>query len=437
MELTINPMKNNLEGEITAPSSKSYSHRAFIAASLADGISIIKKPLITGDVKVTINILKLLGVKVLEVGENSYLVEKSNNKFKSIKHPLDCKNSGTSMRIFVALSLLMKGGLILKGEFLRRKRPLIPLLNALQQLGGKYNLTSQHVSIRRTKEVCKNIKIPANISSQFLTALMFLCPILKCKRKNYIDIELSTPIVSYPYIRITIDVLNSFGINVQENKEKNKFTIILGQKYRAQLYRVYGDFSSVSFIIAASILSEKPSKVIINNLNFHDSQGDKRIIEILQEMGANIKVDITKNQIIINSNLTEFPLKGLEIDCKEIPDLFPILAVIGAFAEGKTTLYNISRIRLKESDRVFIISRELRKMGIHLEEKEDKCIVYHCDNLKGSIIEHEGDHRIAMASIIAGLYCNTPSRINNIEIIEDSYPNFLHDLNKLGAKLEY
>ena len=114
MELTINPMKTSLEGEITAPSSKSYSHRAFIAASLADGISIIKKPLITGDVKVTIDILKLLGVKVLEVGENSYLVEKSNNKFKPVKQSLDCKNSGTSMRIFAALSLIIDGGLILK-----------------------------------------------------------------------------------------------------------------------------------------------------------------------------------------------------------------------------------------------------------------------------------------------------------------------------------
>jgi 3-phosphoshikimate 1-carboxyvinyltransferase len=434
MELTINPMKSSLEGEITAPSSKSYSHRAFIAASLAEGISIIKKPLLTGDVKVTIDILKLLGVRILQIGEDSYLVEKYNDKFNSVKQPLDCKNSGTSLRIFAALSLVIKGGLILKGEFLNRERPILPLLSALQQLGATYNLKKQQVYIRRTKRICENLKIPGDISSQFITALMFLCPILKCKKKNYLDIELTLPIVSYPYIKITIDVLNSFGINIQEYKEYNKFTIILGQKYRAQLYQIYGDFSSVAFIITASILSEKPSKVTINNLNFQDSQGDKLIIEILQRMGANILVNKDKNQISINSNLKDFPLKGLEIDCSQTPDLFPILAVTGAFAEDKTTLYNISRIRLKESDRVSIISRELQKMGVHLEETKDKLVIYHCNNLQGATIEHGGDHRIAMAFIIAGLYCNSPLKINNIEIIEDSYPDFIKDLNTLGAK---
>ena len=152
-------------------------------------------------------------------------------------------------------------------------------------------------------------------------------------------------------------------------------------------------------------------------------------------MGANIIVNKDKNQITIHSNIKDFPLKGLEIDCGQTPDLFPILAVIGVFAGDKTTLYNISRIRLKESDRVSIISRELQKMGVHLEETKDKLVIYHCNNLQGAIIEHEGDHRIAMAFIIAGLYCNSPLKINNIEIIEDSYPDLIKDLNKLGARI--
>lgn len=436
MDVTINPIKTGLQGEIIAPGSKSYSHRAFIAASLADGISIIKKPLITGDVEITMNVLKSLGVKILKVNGNSYAVKKINESFKSIEESIDCKNSGTSIRIFSALGLIIEGGLSLKGEFLKRKRPILPLLNALKYLGGNFKILDDQIQIKRENQTCQSIKIRGDISSQFITALLIVCPLLNCEKGNYIDIELTTPIISYPYVKITLDVLNAFGINIQEDIKNRKFTVLCGQKYRPQAYEIPGDFSSAAFIMAAAIISHNSSHVIINNLNVHNSQGDKKIIEILKEMGANIEYNEENSQIILNGNLNKYPLKGIEVDCQEIPDLFPVLSVLGAFAKGKTVLYNASNVRLKESNRMSAIARELSKMGVQVAEEEDKLIVHHCDNLKGTLIDHENDHRIAMACVIAALYADSISKAKNIEIVRDSYPHFIDDLKKLGVNFD-
>ncbi len=425
-----------LNGEITAPSSKSYSHRAFIAASLADGVSLIKNPLTSGDVEVTINILKKLGVKILEEPKNSYIIERSEDSFKSIKDPIDCKNSGTSIRIFAGLSLCIEGGLSFIGDFLIRKRPIIPLLDALENLGGDYYLKDDFLHVRRKNDSCQIVKIQGDISSQFITALLIICTLLKCEKNNVLEIEITTPLVSYPFIQITLDVLRSFGIIIQEKLNKNKmgrYIIPIGQKYRPQLYKIPGDFSSASFIIAAAVLSPKDSKVIIKNLDLKNPQGDKRIVEILQGMGA--KITINKNRITINGNILKYSLKGRKIDCSEIPDLFPILSVIGAFAKGETTLYNASNLRLKECDRISAMARELSKMGVKVSEKEDSLTIYH-GVLKGSTISHERDHRIAMACSIAALYNNSVSMVKDIDIIKDSYPNFINDLKSLGANIE-
>ncbi len=225
MDIEIYPLTNNLMGEITAPGSKSYSHRAFIAASLAEGISVIKNPITTGDAAITMKNLRNLGVKIIKSSDNSYIVKRDQGSFKKNKLSLDCGNSGTTIRVFSALSLLVKGGLLLTGDFLKLKRPIIPLLNALKILGAKYVLSADKIKIERTKTLCNKVKIPGNISSQFITALLVLCPLLTCKDKDFIEIELTTPLVSVPYVKITLDVLNTFGINIQEDLEKGKFII--------------------------------------------------------------------------------------------------------------------------------------------------------------------------------------------------------------------
>jgi len=176
--------------------------------------------------------------------------------------------------------------------------------------------------------------------------------------------------------------------------------------------------------------------ITISNLDFSNPQGDKEIIEILRDMGAKIEINEDKGEIVVTGNLTKYPLKGKKIDVQDIPDLFPILAVIGAFAEGNTVLYNAVTLRYKESDRISIMTRELKKMGIKVEESEEQLIVYHSPKFKGIEVNHENDHRIAMAMTVANLYAQTSSLMKNIEIVEDSYPTFLKDFIKLGAQIE-
>ena len=436
MNLKINPVTTSLNGEITAPGSKSYSHRAFIAASLADGISIIKNPLISRDVSKTVAILKSLGVKILKKSDNDYIIKRGKETYRALKKSFDCGNSGTTLRIFSALSLLIEGGLTLKGEFLRFQRPIIPLLESLKQLGADFKLSTKKLKIKRIRDICNNIKIQGDLSSQFITALLMLCPQLKCKDKDFIEIEVTPPLVSKSFIEITLEVLDAFGINIQTNFENGKFYITNEQNYRSQSYQIPGDFSSSANIIAAAVLSKNPSNVIINNLDLKNKQGDKKILEILKKMNANITISEDKHQVIVKGDLTNNLLQGVEIDCREIPDLFPILSVIGAFAQGKTVLYNASNLRFKETDRISIMAQELNKMGVKVIEGDDKLTIFQSKNLNGTQINHNNDHRIAMACSIAALYANSSSTIKNSEIVEDSYPSFFENLKELGAQVE-
>ena len=439
MNINIVPI-SRLNGTIYAPSSKSYSHRAFFAAALSKGVSIVRNPLVTGDIAVTIDLLRKLGVRILKKEDNAYVVVRDEDSFKHYEEVLDCKNSGTTIRFLSALSLIVEDGLSLAGKFLEKNRPIVPLLEALRMLGANYTMTKNLIQIKRVKNFCETILIAGDISSQFISALLMVCPILSCENNCFIFLNTKTPLVSYPYIQITKEVLDSFGIAIQETIQPDhsvNYVIRCDQTYRPQVYDIPGDFSSIAFLIAATILTKNNSKLTVQNLDFHKPQGDKKIIKILKEMGAKIEVDENNHQLIVYGNISEHPLTGIEIDCRDIPDLFPILSVIGAFAKGSTKLFNATHLRYKESDRIAIVSRELQKLGVKVKETTDSLRVYHTEILKGTNINHENDHRIAMSFIIACLFANSSSKMSNIEIINDSYPDFLTHLKKVGAKIEF
>lgn len=440
MKLQVNPT-DSFNGEIKAPSSKSYSHRAFFAASLSNGESLILNPIDEGDVKITIQSLKLLGVNLKKVNEksNTYIVQKGINLHEMNKISLNCKNSGTTVRFLTALALIHRGELNLYGEFFKKKRPILPLLRSLKPLGISYDLLNESLTIKQNKIKCETIKIPGNISSQFISSLLFICPLIQCNENQEINIEVTGPFVSFPYIKITLDVLNAFGIKIYERKIDNNlinYRIPLNQEYDAVEYQVPGDFSSIAFIVAMGVLSPSDSFLKITNVNFLKPQGDRRFIEILKKMGAHIEEDIHSNTLSIKGNINKYPLNGTEIDVKDIPDLFPILAVIGAHSNGHTTLYNALNLRYKESDRIKVTAEELAKMGVRIEEERDKLIIHQCHKFKGITVNHHNDHRIAMAFSIAALFADSSSEIANIEIINDSYPGFINDLLTLGADLK-
>ena len=438
MKLQIYPT-SQFYGEINAPGSKSYSHRAFIAASLSNEVSHIINPIDEGDVKVTIESLTLMGANLKRVNANEYIINRSVDLENIDEKILNCKNSGTTIRFLTALSLIYKGTLHLTGEFFQKKRPIQPLLESLEPLGLSFKLSDQSLMIKKRKFICKNIKIPGNISSQFISSLLYICPLLKSTEQKEINVEVTTPIVSYPYIKISLDVLNAFGIKIFENEIDSKlinYRIPLNQRYSAAKYKIPGDFSSISFIIALAVLSPLDSFIKINNIDFIKPQGDKKLITILSDMGAHIEENMDSHSLIIKGNINKYPLMGIEIDITDIPDLFPILAVIGAFSKGSTRLYNGLNLKYKESDRIEVMAREMSKMGIEVEKTSDELIIHHCMEINGIKIEHENDHRIAMALVIASLFAKSHSEIERVEIINDSYPGFITDLLKLGANIK-
>jgi len=438
MDIEIYPIKT-LKGQIDAPPSKSYSHRAFIIAGLTEAISVINNPLTTGDVGVTIDALKALGVKVLREQENKYLLDFERAGLKSSKEAIDCKNSGTTIRILSALGLLLDDGIRLKGEFLKRKRPIEPLLEALKQLGAECEFDEEEIIIKPTNVVPKKIQIPGDISSQFITALLVVSPLLKCKEESFTTIEITSPLISYPYIQITLEMLDQAGIAIKPDISRNfmgRFTIPCSQKYRSNVYDIPGDFSSAAFILGAAALCEDKPEVTMTNLDYNNPQGDKEIITYLSQMGADIWINLEKNLVRVEEGINRNLRSELSISCRKIPDLLPILAVIGSYTRYQLTLYNVQGIRRKESDRVFVMARELEKMGANMEEKEDRLALLENNQLNGAELDHDNDHRVAMALIVAAMFANSKSTMSNVEVVKDSYPNFIEDLQKLGAKFK-
>jgi len=438
MDLEIYPI-NTLSGNIKIPPSKSYSHRAFFIAGLTEAISVINNPLTMGDVEVTINALKSLGIKIFKEQEDKFLIDFQKAKLITPEEPIDCKNSGTSLRILSVMGLLIDDGIRLTGEFLKRKRPIQPLLDAIKHLGADVEYTENEIFIKPVEVIPKKIQLPGDISSQFITALLLIAPLLKCKGSDATIIELTSPLTSHPYIYLTLDMLDRAGITIMQEISENlmgKLIIPCSQKFRGQIYDIPGDFTSAAYILGATALVEDGLDVTISHLDFNSPQGDREIFSYLKEMEANILINPHENLVKITEGINRNPLKDISIDCRDTPDLFPILAVMGCYTNKVMKLYNVKHLRGKESDRVSGMARELKKMGADLEEYEDQLIIKGTSKLHGADLNHGDDHRVAMASIVAAMFADSKSTISNVEIIKDSYPTFVEDLQKLGANFK-
>jgi len=452
--MKIQPL-NNFEGKIACSPSKSYSHRAFFVSLMADSPSYIINPLISGDLEVTINFCKSLGAKIEESKRSNLKVENFTSDItdsdsiyeiippQNLKSPignLDGKNSGTSIRIITALTAIIPDQITLLGRFFKLNRPLKPLLEALSALETSWEYLESNLGIKINPRYSNatEFKIRGDISSQFITSLLLLAPKLKSTPSNPNSIiNLTTPAVSTPYLKLTEEIMTKFGIsfNVDLNSEKfMRFTIPADQKYKGKIIKIPGDYSSAAFIIAAAALNPFPNEVVISNLDPKSLQGDKVLIEILQKVNADIKIDELSQSLIINGG--KF-LDGAKFDCKDYPDIFPILCVIGLFSNGNTILYNLEHVKTKESDRVAIMRRELQKMGAVINSTDDgKAIMIEGpQQIQGIKIIHEDDHRIAMALTVAALFARSESTIAKPGIVDDSYPEFFKDLKLLGADI--
>jgi 3-phosphoshikimate 1-carboxyvinyltransferase len=421
MTTIIVKVTENIDGEIQAPSSKSYTHRAVIAATLSEGKSRIHKPLISDDTIATLNACLSLGANI-EKKENTLTII-GPSQLKSPEHQIDCKDSASTIRFLTPITALTQGKTILTGNMGLRKRPIEPLITSLKQLGvncfshgGFPPVTVINGGIQGGK-----VSLVGDISSQFITGLLFACPLAE----DNTEINLETNLESKPYVRLTLNVIKKHGIRIQTTTRLHSFHIPKKQKYRARNHVIPGDFSSAAFLLAAAAITD--SCITVKNLAHN--QPDREIVELLRKMGVTINVESNSVQILGGT------LNAVDIDASDIPDLVPICSVLGCFSNGITQIYNAKRLRLKESNRLHTITSELRKMKAKIMENDDGLTVNGPCNLHGTVINPHGDHRIAMACAVAGLRAKGKTKILQAECVNKSYPEFFIDLERLGANI--
>jgi len=413
--------KAKLYGKIVCPPNKSYTHRAIMLATLTKGKSIIKNVLHASDIDATIEACKRFGAQIKETEDN--LIIDGIDEFKKQNIIIDAKNSGTTIRIASAIASLIEGKTVLSGDESLRKRPMQPLLDALESLGAKCSSTNGKPPITVSGAVKGNqVNITGNISSQFVTALLIIAP----RMEKGLILNIKDDLVSKPYLDATINIMEKFSIKVNTIIPYKKYQIP-PQKYKPTDVTIPTDFSSLALLLSASVLlgDRVTCEIISSDL----PQGDKKIIDILEDLG--VVVTLNQNTITVKSPKL---LEGGKFDLMDTPDLLPPLAILALKSSKPIELFNVKHARYKETDRIAILGRELQKLGVKVKENEDGLILESPDHPKGAELNSENDHRLFMAFCIAGMYVGD-CIVTNPESVSISYPNFISDMNKVGGKI--
>lgn len=412
-------------GIVTAPPSKSYTHRAFIIASLARGDSFIENPLLAGDTFSTLNAMRAFGVEI-EEEKADVSIHGCGGALRTPKDSIDCGNSGTTIRLVSGVAAL-DGTVMLTGDESVKKRPMQPLLDALGQLGVKISATvdgTPPVVIEGRGIAGGDVRIPGDISSQFISSLLIAAPYAK----NDVKIYITTSLKSRPYVGMTIDIMEKFGVVVKSGPSYETLYVKAGQTYSGTKYRVEGDYSSASYFFAIAALTG--SKITVKNLGADSKQADRAILNILKKMGA--KVAVKPGEVTVEGN----NLTGIEIDLGDAPDLLPTVAALGCCASGETVIKNVGHARYKETDRIAACTKEFKKFGVQINEYKDGMSITGTERLVGSEVKSYGDHRMAMALTILGANAEGKTVIDDVRCVSISFPEFFRALNKIGIVVD-
>ena len=427
MKIKIKP--SILNGKIEIPPSKSYSHRTVIAAALAEGgkKSKIDNLKFSVDITTTTDIMENWGAKINREESSLEIIGNGGKVVPKDKH-VQCNESGSTIRFLIPIGITDENELIFDGKGKLVDRPLDSYYRIFDKQGifdknenGKLPLTVNG------KLKAGNYEIDGNISSQFITGLLYSLPLLDGDSKLTINKNLE----SKGYIDLTLEILKLAGIEIVNNNYKS-FDIKGNQIYRPFDYTVEGDYSQVAFWIVAGIISaNKDNEVKCLHVNKNSLQGDREIIEIVERMGADI--EIFDNYVLVRPSKT----KGTVIDISQCPDIAPILTVLGALSEGETRIINGERLRIKESDRITSIKTELNKLGANVAEEGDSLIIQGVEGFKGGVtVNAWNDHRIAMSLAIASTRCEKEIILEEAESVRKSYPHFWDDFVKMGGEIE-
>ena len=424
-EITLKASKQ-VRGCIKLPGSKSITNRVLLMAALGSGVTKLIDPLRSEDTDQMINALIKLGVSVKEVNDdqNSIEIKGAEHNFPNKNTNLFLGNSGTTFRPLAAVLAMMRGDYYLSGIERMHERPIKDLVDALEQMGSSIQYEKNHgyppITINNSSiEISKPIQIKGDISSQYLTALLIAGPI----SNNEFNIEVFGDLISKPYIDITLKLLTKFNI-FYNNDNWRLFSLKKDSIYRnpTKIF-VEGDASSASYFFAAASLA---GSIEIKGINKDSIQGDLKFLDIISKMGAKIEYKSDSIQVSKASNL-----KGLEIDCIEIPDAAMTLAIMAVFADKPTKLKNIGSWRVKETDRILAMDNELTKMGVEVSSTHDSMTMFPQKQLNDNIsIETYNDHRIAMCF---SLFClkNLNITIQDPNCVNKTYPDYFKDLKSV------
>ncbi|WP_320121101.1 3-phosphoshikimate 1-carboxyvinyltransferase [uncultured Sphaerochaeta sp.] len=418
----------SLHGSLQVPGSKSHTIRAALLGLLAEGRSIIGNPLASGDGLSALSAAKAFGARI-EEREGSWVIE---GRGSSLIAPEDCintGNSGTTTCFFSSVAALVDGWTVITGDEQIRRRPIKRLVDALNTLGATAFLTreGQEAPPVVIKGVLKGGKVRLNGSnSQYVSSLLLSSPLAERDTEILVDNPLETP-----YVQITLDWMQRYGVEVERNEDYTRFYIKGGQHYTPGRFTIPADFSAVAFPLVAATLSN--SDLLLTSLDFLDSQGDKRVIDILQSMGAYVEKDEKEGTLRVKGGATLHG--GLTIDLGDIPDSLPALAVAATQAHGITTFTNLGHVRQKETDRVAEMANKLNALGCDLEVGEDSLVVKGPTKVKGGTVGSSGDHRIAMAMVALALATEEGLVVEDAECAAVSFPGFFDAFRTCGADI--
>jgi 3-phosphoshikimate 1-carboxyvinyltransferase len=423
MDVTVS--ESTVGGRVRAPPSKSYTHRAILAAGYADSATVLG-PLLSADTRATMRAVEAFGGDVTDAG-NRLDVVGFDGRPAVPDDILDCANSGTTIRLTAATAALGDGLTVLTGDESLRSRPQGPLLRGIEQLGGRAESTrdnEQAPLVVGGPMTGGTVAISGDVSSQFITALLMAGAVTDAG----VDLTLTTDLKSAPYVDITIEVMEAFGVDVR--RTKRGFAVQGGQTYDADGYDVPGDFSSMSYLLAAGVLAGEEDVTVTSA--FPSAQGDQAIVEILRDMGATVEWERESGELTVSRS----ELEGIEVSVADTPDLLPTLAVLGGVADGTMTITDAEHVRYKETDRVSAMAEELSAMGASVEERPETLLVHGGEStLQGTIVDGRADHRVIMSLAVAGLVAEGSTTISGAEHVGVSFPDFFDALGGLGGSV--
>ena len=390
-----------------------------MCAALARGESEILSPLIAEDTQAALNVLSQVGIRI---HQQEGLWKVAGGNFHEPDADLFCGDSAATLRFMTAICSTIQGKCrLVPGPSLAR-RPVKPLIQALQQLGASCSSQGEVAPVLVEGDRLKGgiAELPGHISSQFVSALLLIAPLAD----EITEIRLSTPPESKPFIRMTLDCLERFGIKIESSKDLRQFEAVK-QTYKPAKYEVEGDWSSASYFLALGALA---GEVEVENLNPQSRQGDKIISIFLRDMGASVETN--QNSVTVR----KARLRGIKADLSDCIDLLPTMAVLAATADGASEFTGISRARLKESNRVATVRKGLRRMGVKTVEEGNRLVIVG-STPKGSVIDAKNDHRLAMAFSILGSQAGE-TIINDAECVAKTYPQFWDESKSIGGKVK-